>query len=403
MEGQITLDQWQQWKDEIRQKLQSTVDNFVFLGYRMKQIRDTEAYKQDGCDSITEWAKQEYGLSKSDVSRFIAINDRFSKDGDSLELREEFRGLGSSKLSEMLSLPESDYTMITEKTSITDIREIKQFNRQAPEERQQSSDPLEKCIEDYFSDSSRHDMLNNVMNLIFDGFNEEQYKAACQEMNPTEHGTHKKGLIMISMQDYPSGIKIKSMMKTEVDTMSWNVFLDMIFSMYTYPSDEPNNTDFWCEYYGPLPVEEKKEIKKVEEPKKEPQKPVQKEVKKEPSKTPANTSKYSSCDVATPPEKTVENEEKNEENVDEFTEFSETIKREEDFEEDPEEDIQEDSEDLQPISEELLEARSLASTIATIVAADQISVGDMWRIKTFCKNLQNVMDNMIEMEDEKCQ
>ena len=38
---QITLDQWVQWKEDIRQKLAETAGNFVHIGYRLKQIRDS--------------------------------------------------------------------------------------------------------------------------------------------------------------------------------------------------------------------------------------------------------------------------------------------------------------------------------------------------------------------------
>ena len=99
---QITLAEWMSWKEDIRRKLQETAGNFVHIGYRLKQIRDSGMY--DGCQDIFEFAQKEYGLSKSTVSRFIAINEKFSEGGNSLELRAEFRGIGSSKLSEMLTL-----------------------------------------------------------------------------------------------------------------------------------------------------------------------------------------------------------------------------------------------------------------------------------------------------------
>ena len=126
---QITLTEWLSWKEDIRKKLQETAGNFVHIGYRLKQIRDSGMY--DGCQDIFEFAQKEYGLSKSTVSRFIAINEKFSEGGNSLELREEFRNIGSSKLSEMLTLPDADCALITERTTVKEIRELKEFNRQA--------------------------------------------------------------------------------------------------------------------------------------------------------------------------------------------------------------------------------------------------------------------------------
>lgn len=105
----------------------------MHIGYRLKQIRDSGMY--DGCQDIFEFAGREYGLRKSIVSRFIAINEKFSEGGNSLELRPEYRNLGSSKLSEMLTLPDADCALITERTTVKEIRELKEFNRQdVPEE-----------------------------------------------------------------------------------------------------------------------------------------------------------------------------------------------------------------------------------------------------------------------------
>ena len=102
---QVTLAEWLEWKEDIRRKLQETAQNFVYIGYRLRQIRDSGML--DGCEDIFAFAQKEYGLGKSTVSRFIAINERFSEGGCSLELRREYQAIGSSKLSEMLALTDT--------------------------------------------------------------------------------------------------------------------------------------------------------------------------------------------------------------------------------------------------------------------------------------------------------
>ena len=57
---QITLDQWMQWKEDIRKKLEETAGNFVHIGYRLKQIRDSGMY--GGAADIFEFAEKDYGL-----------------------------------------------------------------------------------------------------------------------------------------------------------------------------------------------------------------------------------------------------------------------------------------------------------------------------------------------------
>lgn len=159
---QITIDEWMDWKEDIRRKLAETARNFVYIGYRLKQIRDSGMY--DGAEDIFEFAAKEYGLSKSTVSRFIAINEKFSEGGNSLELKEEYREMGSSKLAEMLALTDAECSMITKKTTVAQIRELKDFNRQEPEEEEGPEKvegilhvwtPLQKCIMEYFRGKKR--------------------------------------------------------------------------------------------------------------------------------------------------------------------------------------------------------------------------------------------------------
>ncbi len=287
---QITLDEWLSWKEDIRRKLQETAGNFVHIGYRLKQIRDSGMY--DGCQDIFEFAQKEYGLSKSTVSRFIAINEKFSEGGNSLELRAEFRGIGSSKLSEMLTLPDADCMLITERTTVKEIRELKEFNRQEPpadalEEAsesccdvatespsaivnteaeadpeisekasgQQENDntvrtytPLQKCIIDFFSGSARRQALCQVMDILTGEATEGGLKTAAEAVNPGNYFTHKKGLVFLFLYDWNQGVKYKLMTASEPISMSWPEFLREIQDIYL-PAYEKNTEDVWAEFY----------------------------------------------------------------------------------------------------------------------------------------------------------
>lgn len=242
---QITLDEWTQWKEDIRRKLAETAENFVNIGYRLKQIRDSGMY--DGAADIFEFAKREYGLGKSTVSRFIAINEKYSEGGDSLELKEEFRAFSSSKLAEMLTLPDAEIELITEKTTIREIRELKSFNKQEPEPEQQEEPeeqgwtPLEKCLIDFFE--SRRDMLNEVMHCLEKTI--PQYKEAAEIMNPSGQSSHKKGIIFLFMYDWSTGVKYKSMLKAEPVSMTWEELLNEVYHIYGYST----SGDDWNTFY----------------------------------------------------------------------------------------------------------------------------------------------------------
>ena len=109
---QLTLDDWLAMKESLKQDLIGVQESFVRIGYILRTIEEQELYKRDGYETITEFAKAEYGLSASTISRFININRKFSVAGYSDRLRPEFAQIGSSKLSEMLSMPDSDLEMV---------------------------------------------------------------------------------------------------------------------------------------------------------------------------------------------------------------------------------------------------------------------------------------------------
>ena len=72
----------------------------------LKKTRDAEFYKEKGYADVFEFAKETFNISRTWAIRFMQINDTYSIDGNSPEIQEKYRGYGSSKLSEMLALPE---------------------------------------------------------------------------------------------------------------------------------------------------------------------------------------------------------------------------------------------------------------------------------------------------------
>ncbi len=100
-------------------------EGFVQIGYYLKVARDTQVLQESGYKSVTDFAAAEYGLDKSAVSRFIAINDRFAEDGYSDRLKDQYRGMGRAKLSVMLMLPEWINEELGPEYSKTDIQAIR--------------------------------------------------------------------------------------------------------------------------------------------------------------------------------------------------------------------------------------------------------------------------------------
>ena len=144
MEGkyvQMTINDWLALKGQLEAELRGAAAGFVRIGYLLRKIDETEGYKNDGSKSLAEWAKDNYGLSATAVSRFMAINKKYSIDGYSDQLRLEYAQYGSAKLSEMLALPDSDLEMVSPEMKREDIREIKKFNKEAAKEEAKVEEP----------------------------------------------------------------------------------------------------------------------------------------------------------------------------------------------------------------------------------------------------------------------
>lgn len=259
---QITLNEYISIKEDIKRRLNHLAESFVAIGYRLKQIRDTEAYRQDGYNTIYEFAEKELGLTKSPTSRFMAINDKYSVGGNSLELREEFIGLGKSRLSEMLTMDPEDYVLITAQTSIKDIREIKRMEKAAGE-----NEVLTKFQEvlrkEYASKDRRKELIEIANAKCIDDI-----KAA---VIPEGYRLMKKGVLVIKFED--EKITVRTMGVSGVQELTWSEILSEYDQVFDLGAADP-----WKATYGEIEEEVKPEPKKVEK-KPESKKPTKAESK----------------------------------------------------------------------------------------------------------------------------
>ncbi len=257
---QITLNEYISIKEDIKRRLNHLAESFVAIGYRLKQIRDTEAYRQDGYNTIFEFAEKELGLTKSPTSRFMAINDKYSVGGNSLELREEFIGLGKSRLSEMLTMDPEDYVLITNQTSIKDIREIKRMEK-AAEDNEVLTKFQEVLRKEYASPDRRKELIEIANAKCIDDI-----KAA---VIPEGYRLMKKGVLVIKFED--EKITVRTMGVSGVQELTWSEILNEYDQAFDLGAADP-----WKATYGE--IEEEVKPKKVEK-KPESKKPTKAESK----------------------------------------------------------------------------------------------------------------------------
>lgn len=116
---------YSEYKMALDTELQKTADSFVKIGYLLKLARDTNVLAESGYKTVAEFAAAEYNLDKTQVSRFISINDKFSEGGYSDHLMPAYRGYGYAKLTIMLQLPAEINEELTPRYSKAEIQSIK--------------------------------------------------------------------------------------------------------------------------------------------------------------------------------------------------------------------------------------------------------------------------------------
>ena len=117
-----TFDEWQQALDT---EFSKSAESFIRIGYLLKIARDMDILKDTPYANVIDYAKTRYGLDKTQVSRFIAINERFGSKEDDSALGDKYKGFGYAKLALMLNMPDEIIEEISPDYSKSEIEDIK--------------------------------------------------------------------------------------------------------------------------------------------------------------------------------------------------------------------------------------------------------------------------------------
>lgn len=142
MEELRNIENYEQFKQALDTELANQAAGFVRTGYLLKKARDTDILASSGYSTVAEFAKAEYGLSKDIVSRYIAINDRYSEGGYSDRIQDKYEGYGVAKLQDMLTLPIEVVDLISPEMTRKEIAEVK-----AEVKAEEAISPIEVALE----------------------------------------------------------------------------------------------------------------------------------------------------------------------------------------------------------------------------------------------------------------
>lgn len=231
---QLSMDDYIQSKNEIKQELGGIVKSFVRIGWQLTRIDKSGAYKHDGYNTISEFAKIEYGMNPSGVSRFMKVYEKYSVPGDTPELQEQYREFKFNNLVEMLQLPEEDQQIFHPEDKREDIRELKDFNKENEsnpmnlldwKSAQSTEDKLHATIQEFFREKT------GILNTLYssEAYQSGNIKEMAQIINPGDSMSYRKGTVFLMFHQEDITVKI---FNGEMRNISWDQFFTYTWEIF---------------------------------------------------------------------------------------------------------------------------------------------------------------------------
>lgn len=233
---QLTMDlgQYRSAKEEIKSGLTGIVKSFVKVGWLLWRINRSEAFRQDGYSTIAEFAKAEYDMTPSGVSRFIDVYEKYSVEGDTPELKEKYREYNFSQLTEMLQIPEESRQMFLPEAKRESIRDFKAFtkeNENSPDAllnwMKEPEDEEGKAIIEFFrADKDRMDAFFGSR-----AFSEGNVKELAEILNPSGNTHFRHKTVFMMFYDYDKGIMV-NLFGESPRPVKWEEFINRVKDLF---------------------------------------------------------------------------------------------------------------------------------------------------------------------------
>lgn len=231
---QMTMDDYIQSKNEIKKDMVGIVKSFVRIGWLLTRIDRSAAYKMDGYSTITEFAKAEYNMTASGVSRFMDVYERYSENGDTPELKEQYRAFNFSQLTEMLQLTDQEQEMFRPEVKRETIRDFKAFQKENDSDPDRlfnwnvdAGDLLGKTIVEYFREN------REKMNELFasSAYRDGNIKEMVEILNPSGNGHFRHKTFFMVFYEADRGIMTNEFAKAP-ESITWQAFADKVHEIF---------------------------------------------------------------------------------------------------------------------------------------------------------------------------
>ncbi len=221
-------------KRMIGDNIRTMSRSFIAVGYYLKYVRDNRLYEQDCYQNIWDFAEDQYGIKKSTTSRWMAMNDRFSVNGNSPLIAEEYKGFGKSQLQEMLYIQEEDYKLITPELTKEEVRDLAKFqkeNENSPNGllnwQQTEDEALENAILEFFRE--RKQDLNEL--YTSEAFKSGDIPGMKEVICRRKKKTFKTKDNSVFMVLYEDQIYVKNCNNEQYD-ITWEQFFEVVHRLF---------------------------------------------------------------------------------------------------------------------------------------------------------------------------
>ncbi len=250
---------YQEFKAATDREVYNQAEGFVRLGYLLRRAEDTEILAESGYKSVVEFARAEYGLTETYVSRYININKRYSEGGYSDRLMERFQGFGLAKLADMLTLPDEVVEALPVEATRAQIQEVK---REVAQERQVSDleilmeplggeeDILTKTLREYYRDPDKIGEYQAVHAALGEPGEEARAKRLYDAMAPAGNAVKMArvpgtGRVMVTIRGSDQKIELLNIRGGERGYYDWKERYERLAALF--PGGEAES---WEAVYG---------------------------------------------------------------------------------------------------------------------------------------------------------
>ena len=279
---ELIKDTYISFKKKLDAAMHQAAEAFVQSGYLLRKAKETDVLTSSGYDNVNDFAKGEYGLSPDQVSRYIAINERFSVGGYAPELRDDMKGYGIGKLQIMLTLPDEVVEVIPQEVTKQEVSEIQKEVKQEQnitdievmlEEKQtqpayldRPMEPLEKFYVEYFYEQKQKwARLYDALDVALpDEYDREVANALCPSgIGVVRARVPGEGMMMLTFRGKQNSITLLNVRSGQKTEYAWDELAHPFTEMYMeYIGDKE---EAWFNVYNEHFTEQAEEPEQSEE------------------------------------------------------------------------------------------------------------------------------------------